>query len=363
MGVSHHSHTKAGRWHILCHCPYTPVDQLSILWLLSTVPVFLFLPPVDDFLGFANLTAMPYALLNLVLVVFIIGLRTSLSIQIFDPLESPGLYAVHSTIADLYVILMFALISHEGSLMASLVWHGFFFDNDVQVVEHSAWSCQPSMELHQMLPSKYVGEYFMFTYLFWPLVLAVALFILRIMEPDDEPISVTSGVLLVTLFACVFVVVAFPVRGPRVSLMKLEPNALGVWASHVALFIEDIGFSSTVSLPSQRTALAVSLWLSCIHYNLLLTCVLLVFVPGMIVGTVYGGLNYTMDVIIGVFVASITYSLGSRLIMWMHQRTITQRERWHGGGCCTLDTYDLSHDKDLKFATEVDRLTSGEMFI
>jgi len=323
---------------------------------------------MDSLFGYTKLNAsILYAILNMAAVAFIIVVRTMKSVQHFDPASRPCMAALHDILSDSYVVMMLVLIAHEGSLMGTLVWHGHYFDHDVQVVERSAWSCQPSMELHKMISSVYVGEYFMCAYSSWPLLLLCSILLLRNGD-DDEAVAVTSGVLLVTMFVCIFIAVSFPVAGPRKSLAQLEPEALGVWCSHLALWLEDLKVGSSVSLPSQHTALAMSLWLSAIHYNTLLAGMLVLFIPGMVIGTIYGGLNYTLDVVIAVFIASITYSLGSQGVLWIHGKTLKRRDQWHGGGCCQLEHYDLSHDADLKrdgfkFATESDRLTSGEMFI
>ena len=55
-----------------------------------------------------------------------------------------------------------------------------------------------------------------------------------------------------------------------------------------------MGLSNHVSLPSQRTALAIALWLSAMHYHSCLACILTVVIPGVVLGTVYAGLNYTL---------------------------------------------------------------------
>jgi len=136
------------------------------------------------------------------------------------------------------------------------------------------------------------------------------------------------------------------------------------------MYIEDVGFSNHVSLPSQRTALSICLWLSAMHYNCVLAFFLSLLIPGVILGTVYAGLNYTLDVVIGVFVGSMTYSLGGHIILWMHQRTIRSRDLWFGGGCCSLSEYTSvsmnNHHTDRHhyiYAKEDTPLAQGDMFI
>merc|ERR1712070_1359330 len=101
---------------------------------------------------------------------------------------------LHQLVADMLVLFVLLLISHEGSLMASLVWHGRFFDSDVQEVEKAAWACQPSMELHKMISSRAIGEYLMGAHACWPIVLVASMLMLR-SPTDDEAHAITSGVL------------------------------------------------------------------------------------------------------------------------------------------------------------------------
>jgi len=196
----------------------------------------------------------------------------------------------------------------------------------------------------------------------WPLLLLVAYLTLRLTN-EDEAFAVTSALLIFTLIFCVLIAICFPVKGPRQSLSRLDADGLGYFSSKVVLFFADLGVGNKLSLPSQRIALSVSLWLSTMRYNAYLACAMALFVPGIAVGTIYAGLNYTLDVIIGVFIASVSYTMGSQVVVWMYSNTLRQRDLWNAGGCCKLDQYDLSHDSELKYATERDRLTTGDAFI
>merc|ERR1711935_1081021 len=131
-------------------------------------------------------------------VVGIVATRTSLSLPCFEPTESPILAWMHGMFADLYFLIVLVLMSYEGSQMASLFWQGGFFDHDVQVVEQAVWSCQPTMELHQMVQSNIIGEYLMCTWLTWPMVLMCTMAALRHPD-DDEQVAVTSAVLIMTM--------------------------------------------------------------------------------------------------------------------------------------------------------------------
>lgn len=193
------THLKAGWRHMLFHAPYSSIDFLSMIWLTATVPVFLFLPPVDTLLGYSKLSAVAWAFVNLIALAAIVALRVSVSVCIWDPMRNPWKARFHHAACDCFVVVTLALVSHEGSLLASLVWHGRFFDNDVQALERAAWGAQPSMEFHQALDNKYVGEYFMVCYTAWPLILIGSL--LTLQGNDEVACSCCSDVALSTLMS------------------------------------------------------------------------------------------------------------------------------------------------------------------
>ena len=173
------THYKAGWHHMLFHAPYTSIDFLSMIWLVGTVPVFLFLPPVDSLLGYSRLSAIVWSFINVVALAAIVALRVTVSVQMWDPMRNPWKAWLHQAVCDGFVVVTLALISHEASLLASLLWHGRFFDNDVQALERAAWGMQPSMEFHNALDNKYLGEYFMLCYTCWPLILIASLLMLQ----------------------------------------------------------------------------------------------------------------------------------------------------------------------------------------
>jgi len=85
---------------------------------------------------------------------------------------------------------------------------------------------------------------------------------------------------------------------------------------------------------------------------------------------------WAQDVVVGVFVGSICYSLGGQVMAMLHERTARRRELWFGGGCCSLGEYTSSRreygspmpgyedeNSDFRIATETDRLTAGDVFI
>jgi len=130
---------------------------LAILWLTVTIPAFFLLPTIDAIEGYSKLSAILWSVANLATIGLIVLCRVLLSMQWFDPAKQPRMSSLHQGIMDFLMVAVLVLISHEGSLLASLVWQGRFFDAEVQAVEHAAWACQPSVELHQMLNSKTLG--------------------------------------------------------------------------------------------------------------------------------------------------------------------------------------------------------------
>ena len=61
---------------MLFHAPYTSIDFLSMIWLVGTVPVFLFLPPVDSLLGYSRLSAIVWSFINVVALVAVPMVRS-----------------------------------------------------------------------------------------------------------------------------------------------------------------------------------------------------------------------------------------------------------------------------------------------
>jgi len=150
-----------------------------MIWYVGTIPVFLFLPPVDTLLGYSKLSAVAWAFVNCICAAALVALRVTVSIQVWDPMRQPWKAWFHRAACDCFIVVTLAIVSHEGSLLANLVWHGRYFDNDVQALERAAWGVQPSLEFHHALDNKIVGEYFMVCYTCWPLVLIATLLALQ----------------------------------------------------------------------------------------------------------------------------------------------------------------------------------------
>eukprot|EP00658_Telonema_sp_P-2_P072568 TRINITY_DN61693_c0_g1_i1.p2 TRINITY_DN61693_c0_g1~~TRINITY_DN61693_c0_g1_i1.p2 ORF type:complete len:118 (+),score=9.61 TRINITY_DN61693_c0_g1_i1:278-631(+) len=100
--------------------------------------------------------------------------------------------------------------------------------------------------------------------------------------------------------------IPLPVHGPPDKWRRI-PAELGFIGPHVMLWLSHLDPRHHFSLPSQRIAMAVTLWLEAYRIGSWVRYLGMAVLPAMAVAGVYTGWNYTVDVIVGISVGAVVH--------------------------------------------------------
>jgi membrane-associated phospholipid phosphatase len=161
-----------------------------------------------------------------------------------------------------------------------------------------------------------LGEYLMAAYFSHYLLLPVlAITIYRQKRYADLGFSV-STVCAVYLF-CYLCFILFPVHGPFFLSDPPDPERMGWIFPGIAQSVVALGASPGATFPSSHVAAAVVMLLLVWRHVPLLIVPFTTVIPGLVLGTVYGGFHYAVDAVAGVLVGTLGYLLGPSLWSWL----------------------------------------------
>ncbi len=256
-----------------------PVDLILVTYLLVTaVPIVLFHQRLPDYL--------------LYLTLHLVGAVAILRGASPRP-ANPALGLAR----DWYPVIAIVPLYAELRALTSLV----------SPTRHDAWAAgleerlfggQPSQTLGALLPSPWLSEYLhlcYFSYYFIPISLALWLTLRRERARLSEALTATLGSFLV----CALVFIAFPVAGPYHHFGHRPAAEIAGFFPRIANAVIQMGSSVGTAFPSSHTAVAFAVWLSAWRLARPLFWVLALVVPGLAVGTVFGGFHYAVDTIAG----------------------------------------------------------------
>lgn len=175
--------------------------------------------------------------------------------------------------------------------------------HDVWVVgwEAGLFGAQPSQTMWRAWPPLWLSEYLHFAYFYYyfvPITLALALYL----KGDRARFSRALTATLTVFLGCCLLFIAFPVAGPYHHLSHPDPRTLpGFFAPLVHVLVQR-GSSVGTAFPSSHTAVAVCVWLAAWQLYRPVFWALVLVVPGLALGTVYGGFHYAVDTVAGIIV-------------------------------------------------------------
>ncbi len=256
-----------------------PVDLLLVAYLLVTaVPIVVFHQRLPDYLLYLTLHLAG-----------VVAILRGASPRPANP--------VLGLARDWYPVIAIVPLYAELGALTRLV----------SETRHDAWAAgleerlfggQPSQTLHALLPSPWVDEYLhlcYFSYYFIPISLALWLTVRRERASLSEALTATLGSFLV----CALVFIAFPVAGPYHHFGYRPAAEMAGFFPRIAHGVIQTGSSVGTAFPSSHTAVAFAVWLSAWRLARPLFWVLALVVPGLAVGTVYGGFHYAVDTLAG----------------------------------------------------------------
>lgn len=200
----------------------------------------------------------------------------------------PYLYAELATLNQ--------LVTHEHYDAIVLRWEAFVFGS------------QPSIRLREWLPWKPLSELLHLGYFSYYLIPTFTLIVLAT-KRKMLAISETMTAVTLTFVVCYAFFILFPVVGPYHTFIPPDPHALGSVFPRVTHAIVRAGSSHGTAFPSSHVAVALAVFLQALRHDRFAACVLVGFVPALIVGTVYGGFHYGVDALAGIVVGTAVHVL------------------------------------------------------
>eukprot|EP00656_Telonema_subtile_P028636 TRINITY_DN3118_c0_g1_i1.p1 TRINITY_DN3118_c0_g1~~TRINITY_DN3118_c0_g1_i1.p1 ORF type:complete len:348 (+),score=40.93 TRINITY_DN3118_c0_g1_i1:164-1207(+) len=336
---------------------YKPIDVVLVCVLTFLSPVIVVLTCGDNIFGYTSTHGITWTLGNLVATISVVTLRIIDSVQVWDT-SRPVMSRFMAFVADFCPLPLLFYLTHETSVVPALLWGKNSLDSDLQAAERAIWGCQPAQTLSGAVNSHVLGEYLSVTHVLWPVIMFGVLAALR--QECEVSFSKAIAKLGLVLIVCMLIPIAIPVRGPPPNWQR-KPAELGFYAPQLVQWLSKLDPRHHFSTPCQRVAMAVGLWSEVWKSQRCLAYALIAVFPAMAVATVYGGWNYTLDVLAGLVVGMVVQLVGERLVDTLQDWTHSRTSFWHGGGCCVLSQYkSVAEDpfgdlKDTRF-NETDML-------
>eukprot|EP00299_Pterocystis_sp_00344_P016889 c8478_g1_i2.p1 GENE.c8478_g1_i2~~c8478_g1_i2.p1 ORF type:complete len:285 (-),score=-0.66 c8478_g1_i2:36-890(-) len=221
-----------------------------------------------------------------------------------------GLY-LHWTVKvlmDYHCLLFFALFYSELGHMIPMVGADFR-DYVIQDWEERVFGCQMSQELHRLLPSHILGEYFCTCYLGYYLFIFL-LFACVGFGRAGSILHICTGTMIFCFVVDFYVFTYFPVEGPYWQLIRVDPSEIGYSICMIVHSILNSGSSHGTAFPSSHVGVSVALWALAMRYHRKLAFFYVFVIPGLCMATVYGGFHYGVDALCGVVFGLLWSSVG-----------------------------------------------------
>jgi membrane-associated phospholipid phosphatase len=210
-------------------------------------------------------------------------------------------------VRDWALIVALPVIYKEVDYLNDLFTTGYY-DPLLMSAETAIFGAQPSVVLRQLFPWRLLSEYLHFGYFgYYSLLpaLAVALYVRR-----RAAFEYALTVILAVFFFCYLCFIVFPVASPWYTFARPDPEQLGWVFPRLVHRVLTLGAATGAAFPSSHVAAAVVVWLLAWRFSRPLFWAFTAIVPALIVGTVYGGFHYAVDVIAGAMVGVTAYVTG-----------------------------------------------------
>jgi membrane-associated phospholipid phosphatase len=184
-----------------------------------------------------------------------------------------------------------------------------FHDESIVALEQSVFGAQWSVVLRGWLPYRPLSEYLhfaYFSYYFLFPILGIALFL----KGKLEEYRYAATVVLTTFFLCYLIFIVFPVAGPWNHFPRPTLDEVGHFAPSLVHSVLIAGESVGTAFPSSHVAAALTVWLSAARVDRGTFRLQAFLVPALIIGTMYGGFHYAVDVVVGIGVALAVTAMG-----------------------------------------------------
>jgi hypothetical protein len=257
-------------------------------------------------------------------------------------------------VLGLYPLLCILLFYMELEQLIVRLWGTRTFDEPLIRIEEYLFGCQPAVALRELFPNRIIGEFLHLCYFSLYFIIATTIVFARFYSTtgthlpslkehqkktdDDEksvndvdqihhpsltPYDFVVSLVFLTCLCCWVLHLSFPAKGPTAYFPRPPPEQVGFFFSFVARNVVSSGASLGTAFPSTHCAFSLACWLS-LHDYLCgangVTYLYGMFVPGLLIATMWCGFHYFVDSLCGVTVALSMYLLHDRLIVFCRQK-------------------------------------------
>jgi len=217
-----------------------------------------------------------------------------------------------------YLILLFTFLYEETGYLIHLFLDGWF---DPQLIdfEYKLTGAVPSVWMAERA-NIWLTEILMAGYFSYYFIIPLGALILWAKQKTEDfqqlVLSVSLG-----FFISYALFLFYPVEGPRYHIPHLHPPPVeGPFFYHLVKFVIDKGSIHGGCMPSSHVAVAVLVLLSLYRGAKTWFWILLPFVVGLAMGTVYGRFHYVSDVVVGLAIAPVAFGLAKRWLFRFYSR-------------------------------------------
>lgn len=211
---------------------------------------------------------------------------------------------------DFYPIALFGLLYTECSTLNRILVPEGYLDSHIIDLEGAWFGSQPARDFRNWVPVSAFSEllhFAYFTYYAYVITLTLTLLLGRSREIYHRAIA-TVGL---TFFVGFFVFIAIPVAGPYYEFARIEASETFLMPK-VVQWVLNRGSSVGTAFPSSHVSIATACLFMAWRYFRPLGRILIVLVPLMAAGAVYGGFHYLIDVIAGALLGILCSTVGHR---------------------------------------------------
>ena len=212
-----------------------------------------------------------------------------------------------------YPLPLYIYFFEELRGLVHLVFPGWFdawlirFDYSLGHVQPSLWLTRfASAPLNDFMQGCYM------TYFIYLVALPAVLYFRRETRAFWTVMTATA----IAHYSVYVISILFPIESPHFALAALQPHLAGGTSTALINLIERFGRVHGAAFPSAHVAGSMVAILASWRYRRRLFWLCLPFFVGMMIATVYGGYHYVADVLAGMLVGAIGWSVGN----WIMQR-------------------------------------------
>jgi membrane-associated phospholipid phosphatase len=212
---------------------------------------------------------------------------------------------------DWGLVLVLPFLYVEVAHLNRLLSTGYH-DQAIQSVEAALFHAPPGPALRHVLPWWPIDEYLHFTYVAYYALLPLLGGALYFTGRRREFRYVLATV-LGTFYVCYLCFILYPVAGPWYHSPHLDAASLGHFFPSLVHAVLVRAASKGAAFPSSHVAAAVVIWLLAWQFARRVFWLLAFVVPTLVLGTIYGGFHYAVDVAAGTAVGVLCYLIGPRV--------------------------------------------------